>query len=262
MAHPGKKLLFMGQDIAEFDEWNEKRSVEWNLLDYPGHRGVKELIKALHQLYHEQRALYELDDAPEGFEWINNIAANDCYLSFARKGRRQEDMLLVIANFSGIEEEITTGVPIPGKYKELLNTDAKAFDGSGMVNTKMISSKEQPCDDREESITVKMAPLSLTILQYVPFTKADLKRREEMKALLAAKEALRVQQEAEKEALEAAAKAEEHQKLLEKEMKEAKLAAKQAKESLEQAKKKTENAMHLVEEESLKLEGKKTKKVE
>ena len=262
LAHPGKKLLFMGQDIAEFDEWNEKRCVEWNLPDYPGHRGVKELIKALHQLYQEQRALYELDDVPEGFEWINNIAANECYLSFARKGKRTEDTILVVANFSGIEEEITTGVPIPGKYRELLNTDAKAFDGSGMVNAKMISSKEQPCDDREESITVKLAPLSLTFLQYVPFTKADLKRREEMKALIAAKEALRVQQEAEKEALEAAAKAQEHQKLLEKEMKEAKLAAKHAMESLEQAKKNTENAMHLVEEESIKLEGKKGKKVE
>ena len=262
MTHPGKKLLFMGQDLAEFDEWNEKRGVEWKLLEYPGHRGVSKLMKTLNALYREQGALYELDDEPAGFEWINNISANDCYLTYARKGRSEGNVLLVVANFSGVEKEITTGVPIPGKYKEIFNTDAKEFDGSGIVNAKAISSKEVEWDDRPESITVKMAPLSLSILQYVPFTKADLKRREEVKALIAAKEALRISQESEMNAMKEAQEAAKRAELLAKEAREAKLAAKQAQAALEQASLHTKDALALVQEETIKLEGKKGKKVD
>ena len=260
MMHPGKKLLFMGQDLAEFDEWNEDRAAQWGLLEYPGHRGVNKLVKALNALYKENKALYELDEEPEGFEWINNISANDCTLSFARKGHKETDTLLVIANFSGIEKEITTGVPIPGKYKEILNTDAKEFDGSGMVNPRPIPSKEIRWDDRDESITVKLAPLSLTVLQYVPFTKADLKRREEMKALLAAQEALRITQEEERLAQEAADEALQRAEALARQAKEAKLAAKHAKESLDKAKNETQNASALVQAETEKLQNLKSTK--
>ncbi len=262
MTHPGKKLLFMGQDLGEFDEWNEERAVEWNLLEYPGHQGVNKLMKDLNALYKSQKPLYELDNDPDGFEWINNISANDCYLTYARRGKKKDDVLLVIANYSGIEQVITTGVPIPGKYKELLNTDSKEYDGSGLVNPKPISSQEVEWDDRAESITVRMAPLSMTILEYVPFSKADLKRREEMKALIAAKEALRLTQEAEKLAQDAAVQAAERARLLERQMKEAKIAEKLAKENLEKAKNNTADAMNLVREESSKLDGKKAKKVD
>ena len=260
MTHPGKKLLFMGQDLGEFDEWNEERSVEWNLLEYPGHRGISNLVKALNGIYHEQKAMYELDDDPEGFEWINNISSNECYLTYARKGKKKEDTLLVIANFSGVEREITTGVPIPGKYKEILNTDAKEFDGEGKINARAISSKEIEWDVREESITVKMAPLSASILKYVPFTKTDLKRREEEKALIQAREALRVTQEAQKQAQEEANQALRRAEELAREAKEAKLAAKRASESLEKAKLQTMDAIALVQTETEKLEAMKAKK--
>ena len=113
MTHPGKKLLFMGQDLGEFYEWNEERAVEWNLLEYPGHQGVNKLMKDLNALYKSQKPLYELDNDPDGFEWINNISANECYLTYARRGKKKDDVLLVIANYSGIEQVITTGVPIP-----------------------------------------------------------------------------------------------------------------------------------------------------
>ena len=166
MAHPGKKLLFMGQDIGEFDEWNEGRCVQWHLRDVPEHEGIASLMKALNKLYRSKEALYLLDDTPEGFEWINNISANDCYLTFLRKGLKKEDTLLIVANFSGIAKEITTGVPYEGKYKEILNTDAVAFGGSGIVNPRVKQSKKKEWDDREDSVTVKLAPLSLSILQY------------------------------------------------------------------------------------------------
>ena len=256
MTHPGKKLLFMGQDIAEFDEWNEDRAVQWKLLEYPGHRGVSKLMKCLNHMYQTQKALYELDQEPDGFEWINNISANDCYLTYARKGKDEKDTLLVVANFSGLEKEITTGVPIPGKYKEILNTDSKDFDGSGIVNAKVLSSLEKEWDDREESITVRLAPVSLSILQFSPFTKADLKRREEEKALLAAKEAEKIAKEAENAALKKAKDTMEWANQLAKEAKEAMRLAKEAEKEAEAAKKALLDATQKVEEENKKLYGK------
>lgn len=260
MTHPGKKLLFMGQDIGEFDEWNEDRAVQWKLLEYPGHKGIARLMKDLNELYKEHKALYELDEEPEGFEWINNISANECYLTYARKGKAKEDTLLVVANFSGVEREITTGVPIPGKYKEILNTDAKEYDGSGMVNGKVLYSIEKEWDDRPESITVKVAPISLSILQFVPFSKADLKRREEEKALLAAKEADRIAAEAEAIAVEKAKQTMEWAQHMANEAKEAMRVAKEAEKAAAEAKKLHQEASAKVAEESEKLYGKKGKR--
>ena len=132
ITHPGKKLLFMGQDIGEFDEWNENRRIEWELLQNPEHAGVAELMKDLNHLYRTRKALYELDDSPEGFAWINNISSKECYLSYLRKGADQEEVLLVVANFAGVEQEITTGVPFEGKYKEIFNSDHVKYGGSGV----------------------------------------------------------------------------------------------------------------------------------
>lgn len=174
MTHPGKKLLFMGQDLGEFDEWNEHRLVEWNLLDVPEHSGINLLMKDLNGLYRTNRALYAFDSVPAGFEWINNISGNDCYLSFLRKTDNPEEMLLIVANFAGIAQDITTGVPFEGKYREIFNSDSTKYGGSGIVNKKVISATDTRWDERMQSITVKLAPLSLSILQFVPYTEAEL----------------------------------------------------------------------------------------
>lgn len=174
MTHPGKKALFMGQDFAEFDEWNENRRLQWELLQYPEHAGVAELVKDLNHLYQTYPALYSLDDSPEGFEWINNISADDCYLSFLRKSEEPEDTLLVVANFSGVAREITTGVPFEGKYKEILNTDAKKYGGSGAVNSRAKAATDREWDDRRQSVTVKLAAQSLSILKFEPYTEEEL----------------------------------------------------------------------------------------
>lgn len=187
MAHPGKKLLFMGQDIGEFDEWNEKRQVQWNLLDVPEHKGISELVSDLNTIYTTNKAFYEEDDNYKGFEWINNISAQDCYLSFLRKGTNPEDVVLVVANFSGIDKEITTGVPFAGKYKEIFNSDALKYGGSGVVNKRLIKSKFKEWDTRENCIKVKLSALSISFLQYIPFTDEEIK-----------KEALKVAQKVEK----------------------------------------------------------------
>jgi len=174
MTHPGKKMLFMGQDIAEFDEWNEGRIVNWDLLQYPEHAGIAELVKDLNHMYRTYPALYQLDAEADGFEWINNISANDCYLTYLRKDGEPEDMLLVVANFSGVEKEITTGVPYEGKYKEILNTDDKKYGGKGVVNSRIKAATDTEWDGRRQSITVKLAPQSLSILRFEPYTEEEL----------------------------------------------------------------------------------------
>ena len=174
MTHPGKKLLFMGQDLGEFDEWNENRIVEWNLNSVPEHEGIAKLVSDLNGIYRNNPELYALDESPKGFEWINHIAAEKCYLAYARKGKKQDEMLLVVANFAGIPQELTVGVPAAGRYKEIFNSDDVKYGGTGMVNNRAKRSRGVECDNRADSVTVKLAPLSLSILKYIPLTKEEL----------------------------------------------------------------------------------------
>ena len=165
-THPGKKLLFMGQDIAEFDEWNEKRSVEWELLETPEHEGIRKLVKKLNELYVKYPSMHEWDHSQKGFEWLNCIASEQCMVAFMRKSQKREDTLLVIANFANIEQEFKIGVPYEGSYKEILNTDAVEFGGEGRVNKRAILTEEEDYDNKPFSLTVKAAPLSVSIFEY------------------------------------------------------------------------------------------------
>ncbi|MFR8338543.1 MAG: alpha amylase C-terminal domain-containing protein [Eisenbergiella massiliensis] len=183
MCHPGKKLLFMGQDIGEYDEWNEDRSVEWELLENADHKGLSEFVKALNHLYCKQPALYKKDTSWDGFEWINCINANDCILSFVRKADKPEEMLLIVLNFANVERKnFQVGVPFNGKYKEILNSDAKAFGGEGRVNPRVKTALEEPFDGREYSIKITQAPLGISIFSYQPYTKEELKEIAKKKA--------------------------------------------------------------------------------
>lgn len=184
MAHPGKKLLFMGQDIAEFDEWNEKREVEWGLQQFESHKGIQNLVKALNELYKNYPAFYKYDTSWDGFEWINCISSSDCMLVFMRKSDMPEDTLVVVANFANVHKEFTIGVSLEGKYKEILNTDDLIFGGEGMVNEGLICSEQEEFDGKPYSIQVISAPLSLSVFSYIPYTpeeKKDATRRKEEK---------------------------------------------------------------------------------
>ncbi len=220
MTHPGKKILFMGQDIAEFEEFDETRQTKWSLTQYEEHQGVQKLVKDLNALYKEKPALYAKDNHPDGFEWINCISADKCMLSYLRKAEKEEDTLVVVANFAGTEQTFTVGVPYEGKYKELLNTDNVVYGGKSKTVTRAKAVQEIEADGKEFSIEVKMAPLSLVILGFVPYTAKEKKeieqRRAENKARIrveAAKTALeKANEEAEmmiKQAQEAIAKAKE-----------------------------------------------------
>ena len=175
MMHPGKKSLFMGQDIAEFDEWNEEREVEWNLLEYNEHQQINTLVKDLNAFYKKHPALYTLDSHVDGFEWINNISANESVLVFLRKSGKEKDTLLVVANFANVEREnYKIGVPYPGKYKEVFSTDAKKYGGAGIGNSKVVLSEAEECDAREQSVRIKLAPLSVSVFSCTPYTEQEL----------------------------------------------------------------------------------------
>lgn len=176
-THPGRKLLFMGQDIGEFSEWNEMRQTEWELLKYPDHKGMAALVKKLNELYTTKPALYEWDDKPEGFAWINNINSAENLLTFMRRTRKKESLLVVAANFSGVEKQVKIGVPYEGSYKEILNTDAEEFGGSGMVNKRAKRAVKKEWDDRPYSVSITLAPLSVSILEFRPANKTGEKDR-------------------------------------------------------------------------------------
>jgi len=176
-THPGRKLLFMGQDIGEFSEWNEMRQTEWELLKYPDHKGMAALVKKLNELYTTKTALYEWDDKPEGFAWINSINSTENLLTFMRRTRKKESLLVVAANFSGVEKQVKIGVPYEGSYKEILNTDAEEFGGSGMVNKRAKRAVKKEWDDRPYSVSITLAPLSVSILEFRPANKTGEKDR-------------------------------------------------------------------------------------
>ena len=170
MGHPGKKLLFMGQDFGQMDEWNEKESLEWGLLKYDIHSQMKDYVKALNHLYRTQPALYKMDYEPEGFEWINCTYNDENIVIFERKTDKPEETLLFVCNFVPVEhEKFRLGVPFAGKYKEILNSDAKQFGGSGMVNPRVKMSKKEEWDARENSIVINLAPVSVAVFSCTPY---------------------------------------------------------------------------------------------
>ncbi|WP_230399659.1 1,4-alpha-glucan branching protein GlgB [Novisyntrophococcus fermenticellae] len=171
-VHPGKKLLFMGQDIGQHREWSESRGLDWPVLEEEKNRLMKNYVQSLLHMYREQKALYELDFDANGFEWINSLEWEKNLLIFLRKGKKMEDTLLVVCNFSGQEyEKYQIGVPYPGKYKEIFNSDNQSFGGTGFVNPRVKFSKPEECDERKNSITINIAPLCVSLLHYTKAVK-------------------------------------------------------------------------------------------
>lgn len=167
MTHPGKKLLFMGQEFAQFKEFNESDELDWGIFEFDAHICIRDYVKELNHLYQEEPALYELDDDPDGFEWINSTNSNESILVYARKTGRKEDTLIVVCNFTPVEhKDFMVGVPYAGKYKEIFTSEEARFGGDGKKNKTMKASKKVECDGREDSITVYVAPLSISVFKY------------------------------------------------------------------------------------------------
>lgn len=166
MTHPGKKLLFMGQEIAQFAEFNEGQEVDWSLFEFDAHVFMQGYVKELNQLYQTEPALYELDGNPDGFEWINCNSANTSLLSFIRRGKKETDTLVVICNFTPIEHKAyKLGVPSGGKWQEIFSSDSSKYGGEGRNNKVVKQAKKEECDGQEHYISVNVPPLSIAVFK-------------------------------------------------------------------------------------------------
>ena len=164
-AHPGKKLLFMGAEIGQTTEWNHGSSLDWHLLDYQVHSGVQTLIRKLNRIYSATPALYQIDFEPEGFEWIRvDDRENSVYAWIRRDG--DGGFVLCLCNFTPeTRQDFRIGVPEPGIYREIINTDEKQFGGSGQCNMPDLTSIAEPADGCEHSLNVTLPPLATIYLQ-------------------------------------------------------------------------------------------------
>lgn len=179
MTHPGKKLLFMGQDFAQFDEWDEKKELSWELIDqYENHKQMQVYVKALNRFYQDYPALYAMDYHMDGFEWINNMDADNSIVSFLRKTEHTGEMLLIICNFTPVvHKNYQVGVPFKGKYKETFNSDKEIFGGSGNVNPRLKQSKEEEADERSNSIRITVPPLGIAVFTCTPIVETKTKKQ-------------------------------------------------------------------------------------
>ena len=163
-GHPGKKLLFMGQDYAQFTEFNEAKSLEWFMLDFEAHKQMQDYVRDLNHLYTSHPAFYKLDNSPDGFEWINCISADETIVVFVRKTEVEDETLLFVCNFTPVVyESHKIGVPFAGKFKEIFNSDAKIYGGQGHTNPRLKQSRKDECDDRENSITITVPPMGMAV---------------------------------------------------------------------------------------------------
>lgn len=166
IGHPGKKLLFMGQDFAQFSEWSEEKSLDWELIEqYESHQKIHNFCKALNQLYLKHPALYEQDSVPEGFTWMSCLDADRSIVSFIRQGKKNGETLLVVCNFTPVVyKDFRQAVPYAGEYKEIFNSDAAKFGGSNAVNVRQKTAKKIPQDGQEYSIQMTLPPLGVAVL--------------------------------------------------------------------------------------------------
>lgn len=161
-GHPGKKLLFMGGEIGQWKEWNHEEGLEWFALEYPFHRGIKDWVRDLNHLYKSEPALYELDFSAEGFEWVDFHDWQQSIISFIRKGRDTDRIILVVCNFTPVpRQNYLIGVPERGFWKELLNSDSEFYGGSGMGNSGGAVTTLIPWNGRPYSLSLTLPPLSV-----------------------------------------------------------------------------------------------------
>lgn len=165
-AQPGKKLLFMGGEFGQWREWGHDESLEWHLLQYAPHSGLQKWVSDLNHVYRSQPALYELDFDQAGFEWIDCNDVEHSVVSLIRKGRSRNDIIAVVCNFTPVtHSNYRIGVPQPGFWTELLNSDAKEYGGSNQGNLGGVKAALIPFHGRPYSLTITLPPLAAVFLK-------------------------------------------------------------------------------------------------
>ena len=171
-GHPGKKLLFMGDEIAQWDEWNHDSSIDWHLLQYGPHRGMQQLVKDLNRIYKSEPALYANDFQQDGFEWIDCNDGNNSVLSFLRKGlsgrqgQHPQGNIVVVCNFTPVvRRDYKVGVVQGGFWKEIFNSDAREYDGSGVGNCGGVQAWDMGWHGRPQCLSLTLPPLGVLFLK-------------------------------------------------------------------------------------------------
>ncbi|MFY0712175.1 1,4-alpha-glucan branching protein GlgB [Seonamhaeicola sp. NFXS20] len=165
-THPGTKLLFMGGEFGQYNEWDFQNSLDWNLLDFKPHKDTQSYFKELNTLYKTTPALYEKGFSGEGFEWISFDDHENCVISYIRKGYQEENNVIVVCNLTPtVRENYKIGVPNKAKIKEIFNSDAKKFGGSGVSNPRQITAKKDPWNGKDYSAEITLPPLAITVFQ-------------------------------------------------------------------------------------------------
>lgn len=166
MLHPGKKLLFMGQEFAQFREFNESSELDWSLFEFDAHTYINDYVKQLNRLYFDEPAMYELDNCPEGFVWIDPDNANESILSFERHSKDEKDTLLVVCNFTPVtHKQFRLAVPSAGKWKEIFSSDNARFGGEGKNNKTVKQSRAGKVNGRDNYISVNVPGLSISVFK-------------------------------------------------------------------------------------------------
>jgi 1,4-alpha-glucan branching enzyme len=172
-GQPGKKLLFMGSELGQWREWNHDSSLDWHLMDEPSHAGLQRWVSDLNRLYRDEQALHQLDFDPAGFEWVDANDWEQSVISFMRHNRERQGSVLVVANFTPVvRESYRVGVPARGMWRELLNSDAQDYGGSGVGNMGEVKARPIPSHGRPYSLSLTLPPLGVLFLQ-----SADLAAR-------------------------------------------------------------------------------------
>ncbi|MGP1397812.1 MAG: 1,4-alpha-glucan branching protein GlgB [Inquilinaceae bacterium] len=165
-SHPGKKLLFMGGEFAQRQEWNHNYSLDWHLLEDHMHRGMQGLVRDLNRLYRETPSLHRHDCAPEGFDWVGPQDIENSVLAYIRRGSADDPPVLILCNFTPVpREQYRVGVPVGGRWREVMNTDAGAYGGSNMGNGGGVDADAVEAHGRPHSLSLTLPPLATIMLQ-------------------------------------------------------------------------------------------------
>jgi 1,4-alpha-glucan branching enzyme len=165
-AHPGKKLLFMGQEFGQWSEWSHKHSLDWHLAEYDPHKGLQRLVADLNRLYRTEKALFQKDFSSHGFEWIDLNDYAQGVISFIRKGMAIGDKIVVVCNFTpATYHDYRVGVPDGGLWKEILNSDSAYYGGSSQGNLGGKEAEEHAFHGRPYSLSLTIPPLGVVFMK-------------------------------------------------------------------------------------------------
>ncbi len=168
-GHPGKKMLFMGNEFGQWKEWNHDTSLDWHLCDQPYHRGLQRYVQDLNRLYRQEPALHAVDYEWNGFQWIDFNDTENSVIAFLRKGENAAETLLCVGNFTPVpRHHYRVGVPAAGRYRELLNSDAGLYGGSNIGNSGGVHTEASPCHGHPYSLSLTLPPLSMLFFKPQP----------------------------------------------------------------------------------------------